>query len=144
MLTFPPDFSFVVQIISFFVLWVGLKRLLFDPVLRVLEERESRTVGARHEAAQIAAAAETSAAEYERRIHDVRLALAGEADATRNAVQVEERRVLSEAREQANTQLAQLRASLAAQAENARPAVAAEARELAARIFQGVIGRNLS
>jgi F-type H+-transporting ATPase subunit b len=143
MLTFPPDFSFVIQIISFFVLWFGLKRLLFDPVLRVLEERESRTSGARREAAQIAAAAETSEAEYERRMHEVRLALASEAEATRNAIQVEQRRVLSEAREQANSQLAQLRERLAAQAQNARPAIASEARDLAARIFAGVVGRNL-
>jgi F-type H+-transporting ATPase subunit b len=143
MLTFPPDFSFAIQIISFFVLWFGLKRLLFDPVLSVLEERESRTSGARREAAQIAAAAETSAAEYERRMHEVRLALASEADATRNAIQVEERRVLSDAREQANSQLAQLRERLAAQAQSARPAIASEARDLAVRILEGVVGRNL-
>ena len=143
MLTFPPDFSFVIQIISFFVLWIGLKRLLFDPVLHVLEEREARTTGARREAAQIAAAADTSAAEYERRMHEVRLALASEADTARNAIQVEERRVLSEAREHANAQLARLRESLANQIQNARPAVASEARDLAVRILEGVVERNL-
>jgi F-type H+-transporting ATPase subunit b len=142
MLTLPPDYSFVIQIISFLVLWFGLKRLLFDPVLRVLEERESRTSGARRLAAQIAAGAETSAAEYERRMREVRLALAREADATRNAIRNEERRVLSEARDQANAQLAQLRESLATQAQHARPAVATEARDLAVRIFAGVVGRN--
>jgi F0F1-type ATP synthase membrane subunit b/b' len=52
MIAFPPDITFVIQIISFFVLWFGLKRLLFDPVLQVVDERKARTVGVREEAAQ--------------------------------------------------------------------------------------------
>lgn len=143
MLTFPPDFSFVIQLVSFVVLWFGLKRLLFDPVLRVLEEREARTAGARRQAAEITATAEVAAAEYERRMQEVRHALASEAGAMHNAVQAEERRVLSAAREQANAQLARLRESLGAQAQSARPAIALEARDLAARILERVVGRNL-
>ena len=144
MLTFPPDSSFLIQIVSFLVLWFGLKRLLFDPVMHVLEERESRTTGARRQAAELAAAAEVSAAEYERRLHEVRAALNVQAEAARQAAQAEEQRVLSEARDQASAQLARLRESLNAQTQAARPAVASEAREVAARIVQQVIGRPLA
>lgn len=144
MLTFPPDFSFVIQIVSFFILWFGLKRLLFDPMLHVLEERESRTSGTRHAAAEMTAAAQVSQAEYERRMHDVRLALAAEADAARNANQAEEQKLLSETRSQASAQLAQLRDSLRRQADQARPALTAEARELASRIMEQVVGRPLA
>ncbi len=143
MLTFPPDLTFVIQIVSFLVLWFGLKRLLFDPVLHVLEERESRTAGVRRQAAEVAAAAETSAAEYGRRMQEIRLALAAEADATHTAVQAEERRLLSEARDQANAQLARLRERLSTQTLAARPAVALEASDLAARILERVVGRTL-
>ena len=143
MLTFPPDFSFVIQIVSFFILWFGLKRLLFDPMLHVLEERESRTSGTHHAAAEMTAAAQVSQAEYERRMHDVRLALASEADAARNANQAEEQKLLSETRSQASIQLAQLRDSLRRQADQARPALTAEARELASRIMEQVVGRPL-
>ena len=138
-----PDFSFVIQIVSFFILWFGLKRLLFDPMLHVLEERESRTSGARHAAAEMTAAAQVSQAEYERRMHDVRLALAAEADTARNANQAEEQKLLSETRSQASTQLSQLRDSLRRQADQARPALTAEARELASRIMEQVVGRPL-
>jgi F-type H+-transporting ATPase subunit b len=144
MLTFPPDFSFVIQIASFLILWFGLKRLLFDPMLQVLEEREARTSGARHAAAEMNAAAQLSQDEYERRMHDVRLALSAEADAVRSANQAEEQRLLSETRTQANTQLSQLRDSLRRQAEEVRPALTAEARDLASRIMERVVERPLA
>jgi F-type H+-transporting ATPase subunit b len=141
MLTFPPDFSFVVQIVSFLILWYGLKRLLFDPMIHVLEERESRTTGARHAAAEIAAAARVSQTEYERRMNEVRQILAAEAAKAHNTTQAEGQRVLSETRAHANTQLAQLRESLRRQAEEARPGLNNEARDLAGRIVERVVGR---
>jgi F-type H+-transporting ATPase subunit b len=140
MLTFPPDFSFLIQIVSFFILWFGLKRLLFDPMIHVLEERESRTTGARHAAAEMNAAAHVSQAEYERRMHDVRQALAAEAAKTHHAIQAEEQGLLSETRAQASTQLTQLRESLRRQADEARPALTTEAGDLASRIVERVVG----
>lgn len=142
MLTFPPDFTFVIQIVSFFILWFGLKRLLFDPTIHVLEERESRTTGARLAAAEMNAAAQVSQAEYERRMHEVRQALAAEAAKTHNTLQAEEQRVLSETRAEASTQLTQLRESLRRQADEARPALTTEARDLARRIVERVVGRS--
>jgi F-type H+-transporting ATPase subunit b len=144
MLTFPPDFSFIIQIISFFVLWVGLKRLLFDPMLHLLAERESRTAGARHAAEEMQRAAVVSQSDYERRMHDVRLRLAADAEVVRNTIQNEERSVLAEAREHASAQLMQLRASLSRQAEAARPALAAEAQTLSGQLLEQVVGRKFA
>jgi F-type H+-transporting ATPase subunit b len=144
MLTFPPDYSFVIQLVSFFILWVGLKRLLFDPMLHMLEQRDARTSGTRLAAAEMNAAAQASETEYAQRMHDVRVALAAEAAAARNANQAEEQRLLSETRLQANTQLSQLRDSLRRQAEEARPALAVEARDLASRIVERVVGGQQS
>ena len=144
MLTFPPDISFVVQIVSFFILWLGLKRLLFDPMVHVLEQREARTSGARDAAAEMTAAAQLSQTEYERRMQAVRQTLSAEAAATRTTNQAEEQRLLSEARAQAGTQLTQLRDSLRRQADEARPALATEARDLATRIMERVVGRPLA
>ncbi len=50
MLTFPPDWTFLFQIFLFLVLWIFLKRLLFDPVLSVLEGRKGRSEGTLEEA----------------------------------------------------------------------------------------------
>ena len=144
MLTFPPDFSFVIQIASFLLLWFGLKRLLFDPVLQVLEEREARTSGLKRDATEIKASVEVSAAEYERRMQEVRRTLATEMESARGATQEEERRVVLQAREQAGSELAQLRENVNRQADAARPTLASEAQALSTRILERVIGRALA
>jgi F-type H+-transporting ATPase subunit b len=143
MLTFPPDISFVIQIISFLALWFGLKRLLFDPFQQVLDTREARTSGTTHAAAQMREAANLAKQEYERRLHAVRQTLATEAAAAHAAAQAAEQEVLGAARQQASAQLAQLRDHLNQEAVAARAALAADARGLADRLVERVVGRRL-
>ncbi|MBI3785784.1 MAG: hypothetical protein HY270_20515 [Deltaproteobacteria bacterium] len=109
MLTLPPDFTFVIQLISFFILWMGLKRLLFDPMLQVLEAREARTAGAHKTAAEMRATAATAAADYERHLQEVRSSVGADNQSARATVEAEERKVINEARDQAGLQLSQLR-----------------------------------
>ena len=80
----------------------------------MLEERERRTVGERHAADGLRKTAELSAADYERRMHEIRVKLAADAEATLKAIEAEEHaRSLSDARDQASGQLMQLRDRLA-------------------------------
>jgi len=144
MLTFPPDISFVFQIVLFIVLWVGLKRLLFDPVLHVLETRDARTSGLNREATAMKASAEQSAAEYERRMAAARLQISAQAEAQRAAAHTEERQLTAAARQEASSRLMQLRETLAGEAEAARGAIAAEARDLSVRMFERAVGKEIA
>jgi F-type H+-transporting ATPase subunit b len=143
MLTFPPDSTFLIQIASFFLLWLGLKRLLFDPVLRVLEARDARTTGMLRDAADLKAGAEQSAAKFDRRMRDVYHRLAADAERARAAAEADERQLISTAREQASSNLLQAREGLSRQADSARALLAAEAQELSARMIERVAGRPL-
>jgi F-type H+-transporting ATPase subunit b len=143
-MTISADYTFFIQIALFVVMWYGLKRLLFDPMVRLLEERERRTIGAREEAQRLSAAAELSGAEYEHRLQELRHTLSAEADADRAATLAEEQRVLSAARDEAGTRLAQLREALERDAAAARPALATEARQLAGLMLERVAGRGLA
>ncbi len=142
MLTFPPDISFLFQLVSFLILWFGLKRLLFDPMMHVLAAREARTVGTSREAAAMKTAAEESAVEYDRRLGEVRHQLAAEVDADRNVTQTEERQVITSARDEVSAQLLDLRQRLAQEAESARTILAAEAHELSTRMLNQVLGNK--
>lgn len=143
MLTFPPDITFAIQVASFFILWLGLKRLLFDPVIHVLEAREARTTGLRAEAAGLRTAAEGAAREYAHRMHEIRSQLAAEAEQQRTATQSDERQLITAARQQASTELLQVREQLHREAEAARASLAAEAQDLAVRMLERVSGRKL-
>lgn len=144
MLTFPPDFTFVVQIVLFFVLWAGLKRLLFDPVMAVLDARQARTTGAREAALRVRSETELAAADYEHRLQEARGEALREAGRLRAETAAEERRLIEAAREAAGRELAVLRDTLARQAEAARPALEAEAREVARRMVERIAGRALA
>lgn len=140
MIAFPPDITFAIQIVSFFVLWMGLKRLVFDPVLRVLEERHARTDGVRAQAVEIRSGVDRDAAAFDQTMVQVRSEIGREGDAARNATDEEERRVLAAAREQAAGQLREQREQVRAQADAARSALAGESGKLANLIVQKVVG----
>ena len=73
-MTFDFDLTFVLQMLLFAALIVVLRPLLFEPVLRVFEERERRTEGARAEARQMQEEAGELLSRYEgelARVHEV-------------------------------------------------------------------------
>lgn len=143
MLKIPPDFTFVVQVVSFFILWLGLKAIIWDPMLKLLEQREARTSGAKHAAEESKAAAVVTAAEYDSKMKEVRSALAAEAQAARDATEKAEHSVLAGARDAAAQQLGQLRDNLGRQAAASRDSISTEARGLASRMVERVAGRAL-
>lgn len=144
MLTFPPDFSFIVQIISFLLLWAALKRLTFDPVMRVLEQREERTRGGLAEAEHCRAAARSAEAEYEQSLRQVRQSVSQEADAARKEAAAEQQRQMAAARAAADEELTRMRREIATQVEEARKSLSEEARSIATQMAERVSGRSLA
>lgn len=140
MIAFPPDITFVIQIVSFFILWMGLKRLVFDPTLAVLEERRQRTAGVRAQAAELRSEADRLAATVEQKLAEVRAEVRRRGEAARSAAEEEERRVLEAAHEQAAAHVRQQRALVRAQAEAARKALSEERAALARLIVAKVVG----
>ena len=142
MIAFPPDFSFYVQIIALFALMAALRELLFTPVSKVLDERLARTQGARAQAAALRAGGSTAAAEYDRRVDDVRRQLAQSTDEARGVTAKEERIVLDRALDQASLALSQSRATLAESAAAARGELAGEADRVAGVMTERVLARK--
>jgi F-type H+-transporting ATPase subunit b len=132
-----PDYTLVIQIIAFVVLWAALKRLVFEPMMDALDARNERTAAVRAEAERLLAAAQETQHDYEKSLHDARTQMAHEAARARSAAQEEAGRALDETREAANEELRALRAHVAAQVEDARRSLAAQADEIA----QEMLGR---
>lgn len=136
------DGTFAVQIVSFLLLWVVLKRLLFDPVLQVLDERDRRTRGNREAADQLRARGAAYENEHAATILAVRRAVSEEAQEARKRAVAEERQALGSARDAAAADLNRTRGELAGQMEEARRRLSAQADTLAAQIVGKVLGRR--
>jgi F-type H+-transporting ATPase subunit b len=138
-----PDYTVIVQIVSFLVFWVLLTKLLFKPFLGLLEERERRTEGVKAEAAALVEESERLRAEYEGAIARVR----DEGYAAREKILEEARqlreRVLSQSREEATGKLAAARQEIQKEIQRGRDFAAREAQEIARQMAERILGRRI-
>jgi F-type H+-transporting ATPase subunit b len=134
-----PDFTIFIQVAIFLAVYFGLRRLAFDPMQRVLAERDRRTVQAQHSAEAMIAAAHADRARYDEAEHQRRLQMAQEAEAARHAAIEDSNREIAAARAAIGRELATQRAAVAAQVDAARRALGSEAEEIANEMLQRVI-----
>lgn len=133
-----PDISLLYQVAVFLVVFFGLRKLLFQPMQRVLEERDRRTVHSQHEAEELIKAAHADRARYDEAVRERRFEMAREGEAARHAAIEESNRQIAAARAAIAHELATHRAAIAAQVEQARRALAAQAESIAAEMLERV------
>src|SRR5438067_12345785 len=100
------------QMALFFALLAWLSPMLFDPFLRLFEEREKRIVGASEEAKKLAGSADEAAAQIERRTLDAQGDARKVLESHRLKARAREDEIVKAAREQAGTRLDEARADL--------------------------------
>jgi len=131
-------------VVLFAALVFPAKRLLFDPLLGVLDERERRSAGARREAGEASAQADSMQARYESAVAEARQQAEGLRREALDEARREQTRLSAAAREASERRIGELRdtrgrAMSAARAELEQQC-AGLARDMAAR----VLGRPLS
>jgi F-type H+-transporting ATPase subunit b len=138
------DFTAVYQIVLFLVLWAILDRVLFRPYLRLLDERERRTGGARTEIADLQTKAERLRAQYQEKISVAE----AEARAAREAILTDAREqrdaIVGSARQEAARILEMVRAEIAKQMQTERQLAASEASAVARDMARKVLGRDVA
>lgn len=142
MLQLPPDITFYIEIVLFFLFAWALQRLALDPAQKVIAERTRRTTGAQGEAAALRAEAEEMRDRFERALAEARTAGSSAGDQLRRESEAEERRLLEDARTEAAHLLADVRARLAKEADAARRELRAQADALAELAADKVLGET--
>lgn len=134
------DLSVLAQLALFGVFITLMKPLLFDPLLKVFEEREKRTEGAKEEARAMDAEAGELLQKYESELAKVRREAGLERERLRAETAKVEARIMEEARvetakiiEAGNARITAEVAQLRKELEAGKPALA---REIAARILE--------
>jgi F-type H+-transporting ATPase subunit b len=143
MLKIPPDYTFVVQIVIFVVLWIALKRLWFDPALRVIRERAARSEGTVAEARAIQAEAERLRARHAAALDEARVEAQREMQEVLRAAETEQKRYIAEAREEAHRTLAEMRTRVAEEVAIARRGLRDSAQDVARIVAEKVLGRRV-
>ncbi len=144
MLSFPPDWTFVFQIILFLVLWTFLRRLLFEPHLAVLKNREERNAGALKEASRVKAEAEEMGGQYRTRLTGIRAGAMQQVDTVYREAEEQARVVIESARADAASTMAGLRETLAQELAQARQSLTASVPAFSREIAAKLLGRPLT
>lgn len=139
-----PDLYLVLaQILPFLVVIIGLKVILFDPMLAFILEREVATRGVRHDAEGLLAVAEKKLTEYEAAIEKTRVEITELRTQRRAEANAEYQKLVAAARRAADARVGGALKEVGEAAEIARQALAADADSLAHDIAQQALGRKL-
>lgn len=137
-----PDRTIFIQVAMFIAFWMVFKYVVVAPTLRVLAERDRRTVQARHAAEETAATAQAEQARYDQAIHEQRLRRSREAEAARHEAIDESNREIAAARANIAYELGHRRSAVAKQVDDARRTLAAEAEKVAGEMLARVTGNQ--
>lgn len=139
-----PDLSVVWVIFFVLLLTILLDRLLFKPVMRVVEARGRALSSARDLAERSASEARLAAAEFEQRTAAARGELYRQMDEMRRAATNERAEILARTRAEADAEIAVASQQLAADAAAAKRRLEADAEALGGSIAERILGRKAS
>ena len=137
------DLSFMAQILLFAFFVILLKPLLFDPLLKVFEEREKRTEGAKAEAREMDLRAAELLTRYEGELEKIRREASREREELRAETAKLEARIMADARAEAAKILEAGKAKIATEMEELRRELDKQTPALAVEIASKVLGREV-
>ncbi len=137
------DATVVVQVVLLVALTLALKPLLFDPILKLFEERENRIDGVRAAARHIDERSATALATYEAEMAKARASANAERDAQRALGLKSEQEILAKAREETAKVIDEGKQAVQAAAARARITLKADAATLIQEVAARAVGREV-
>jgi F-type H+-transporting ATPase subunit b len=138
------DLSFLVQAVLFGLFITLIKPILIDPLMRLFEEREYQSDGARAEARSMDERANELLTRFEGELEKVRKEAAIERDRLRAETAKLEAAMLEEAKSDAARILSEGRSKIASEVSQLRSELAAARPALAQQIASKLLGREVS
>ena len=135
------NYSLVLQIVLFVALWAALKRLWFDPAMRLLAERQRRSEGEIEKARALAAEVERLRHEHNAALQRAKSEVQREAAEMIRHAEAEQKQLIAHANDDAQRTLAEVRARVAEDVAAARKSLSADVGAIARDVARRVVGR---
>lgn len=137
------DSTVVVQVVLLVALTWALKPILFDPMLKLFEEREKQTDGVRLAARRIDEKSATALATYDAEMAKARAAANAEREAQRSLGLKREQEILSKARAETAKVIEEGKLAVKAAADQARLTLRAQEATLVGDVAASALGRQV-
>ena len=135
--------TLIVQVINFLVLMWILNKILFKPILKVIEERERNIEGVGVEMARLKEDAERKAEELEAQMHEARTSAGQRRDEIRSQASAQANEIIQQAQIKADEHVSTIIQESEKQTAQVRESLLAFKDALAEMITVKVIGRKV-
>ncbi len=138
------NWTFFVQMINFLILMFILERILYRPILKVLDERDKKIETGQERAKDLLDKSEYMLKDYKERISDAKVEALEIKNSAMREAEEEANRVINDGRKKAEEILEQIRADAERQVEAARKELESEVGSIASSIVNQVLGREVA
>lgn len=138
------DYTILIQLGIFLVLYVALNSLLFKPILQLFEERERLVAGMKAEAAALEKEFHEKSAAFDEAVREATAKAAAAMEKIKGEGQAAQRDILGRARTEAARRVEDAVKDLRAEAEAIRGAMEKDVGSIAVQIAEKVLGRKIA
>lgn len=135
------NYSLVLQIVLFVALWIALKRLWFEPAMRLIAERQRRSEGEVEKARTLSAEVERLRRDHNAALQHAKSEVQREVAEIMRQAEAEQKQLIAQASDDAQRTLATVRARVAEDVAAARKTLSAEVGAIAHEVARRVVGR---
>jgi len=138
------DWTLGLQFLNFIILLIILNKLLYRPLMKIINERRATIEGSHAKANELETEIDEKMRRYQQQLDDAKTLATEERNKLKKAAAEEESKILSEAHGKATAQLQIIKEQVAEEADKASIALKKEAQTLAGQIATKVLGRELA
>ena len=139
-----PDPPTLVLLLIFFVLLIfPLNSMIFRPLFRVLDDRDSKIAGATNDAQNLVARASSLMDEYRGKIREAREDAEGSRRQQLESARVEQASITGDAKAEAEDEIGRARLEIEQSLNEARATIEAASREVASVAAERILGRSM-
>ncbi|MGC9324511.1 MAG: F0F1 ATP synthase subunit B [Desulfomonilia bacterium] len=138
------NWTFFVQVVNFLILMFILNKILYKPILKVLDERDERIVGGQQKAKKLTDERENLFREYNQKLYAAKVEAMNIKNASRNQAVEQANAIIEEARKKADEIIIQMQQDMSQEIARVKKELEPELGIMAATIAQQILGRKVA
>jgi len=138
------NWTFFVQVLNFLVLMFILNKILYKPILKVLDERDERIVGGQTQAKELTTESEKIFESYNGKLQVAKIESLGIKNSARKEASDEANVIIEEARKKAEVIISQVQQDMAKEIDRVKKELEPEVGIMASTIAQQILGRKVA
>jgi F-type H+-transporting ATPase subunit b len=138
------NFTLLIQAVNFFLLIYILNKILYKPILKLLDDRDQRIDGQQQQAKKTLEDVQALMADYNQKLYNAKIDAMNTKNTARNAASEQANGIINDARKKAEEVITQIQQQMASEIAQAQKELQPELSVMAATIAQQILGRKVA